>query len=182
MARIYLVRNGRTEEGAGFEVNPGLDEVGVEQANAVAELLGSLAAMTILTSPQRRARETAKPLALKWHATPMVDETISLMPMPEAGTSDRKAWLLAFMKGAWRDAPEAQQHWREACLARLGVLRHDTVIFSHFVVINMIVGAALEDDRVTVFQPDNGSITIMEIADGRLTLLERGRQAATRLL
>ena len=182
MTRFYLVRNGRTEDGAGFSENPRLDEVGRVQAEAVASLLGSLPRMLILTSPQKRALESAKPLADRWLINPVVDESVTLMPLPNMQPSGVFAWLTTFMKGTWHDAPVEQAQWRQQCLEKLIQLKEDTVVFSHFVVVNMFAGAALSDDRVTVFQPDNGSITIIEIMDGKLSLVERGRQASTRRL
>ncbi len=182
MGRLYLVRNARTQDGAGFDANPGLDDVGREQVEAVVMKLGSLPRMRVLTSPQKRAIETAQPLARHWGANPIVDEAVTLMPLPDAETCDRRTWLLDFMKGSWRDAPLQQTQWRENCLAALARQTDDIVIVSHFIVINMIVGAAAGDDRVVVFQPDNGSITIMEASKGKLSLVDRGRQAATRPL
>lgn len=182
MARLYVVRNARTEEGTGFVENPGLDEVGRVQAEAVASLLGSRPRMPILCSPQRRALETVQPLAQAWFATPVIDESVSLMPLPDPQSCNLLKWLTDFMRQRWPEAPEAQQHWRAKCLDTLTHIDRDTVVVSHFIVVNMIVGAALDDTRVTVFQPDNGSITILDIADGRLSLVERGRQAATRRL
>jgi broad specificity phosphatase PhoE len=182
MTRLYLVRNGRTEEGAGFEVDPRLDEVGRIQAEAVADLLGTLPRLRVVSSPQRRARETAAPLLRKWSVQPLVDESLTVMPLPDEETCDRKAWLIQFMKSSWRDAPERQARWRKTFLERLRFMREDIAIFTHFLVINTAVGAAKADDRVTVFEPDNGSITIMETSGDRLRLLERGRQASTRRL
>lgn len=182
MARLFLVRNGRTEEGPGFEVNPRLDEVGKQQAEFVAHKLGFLPRMMILSSPQRRALEMAEPLSRAWLMKPVIDEQVTLMPLPSADVCDRAQWLVAFMKSSWSDAPREQRRWRDNCLASLAQQKEDVVIFSHFVVINMIVGAATGDDRVVVFQPDNGSITIMTAVDGKLSLVELGRQAATWLL
>jgi broad specificity phosphatase PhoE len=182
MTCLYLVRNGRTEEGAGFEVDPPLDDVGRIQAESVAGLLESLPNLKIVSSPQRRALETAAPLLRKRNVSPIVDESLTVMPLPDKETCDRKAWLVRFMKSRWCDAPEMQVRWRKECLARLSSVRVDTVLFSHFVVINMVLGGAIGDDRVTVFEPDNGSITILETTGGKLKLLERGRQAATWLL
>jgi broad specificity phosphatase PhoE len=182
MAYLYLVRNARTEEGAGFEVNPRLDEVGQEQAEAVQRALGPFPPMRIFCSPQRRAIETAAPLARYWRISPMIDETIALMPLPSEQECDRAAWLVDFMKGKWSTAPAVQRRWRESCLERLAAFTEDTVIFTHFVVVNTFVGAALDDDRVSVFQFDNGSVTALEITDRGFKLIERGRQAATWLL
>ncbi len=182
MSHLYLVRNARTEEGTGFKVDPRLDEVGREQAEAVVNKLGLLPRMKILTSPQRRAMETALPLARHWGDKPIVDESVTLMPLPSADSCDREAWLLAFMKSSWREAPPVQSRWRENCIASLVRQTADVVVVSHFIVINMIVGAATGADDVVVFQPDNGSITILEAANGKLSLVELGRQAATRPL
>lgn len=182
MARLYVVRNARTEEGTGFDVNPGLDEVGQVQAAAVADLVGSLPRMPILCSPQRRALETAQPLASQWLTQPEIDNAITLMPLPVTGPGNMVSWLTDFMKSTWRDAPPEQVRWRRNCLSRLTKLSRDTVVVTHFIVVNMIVGAAQDDDRVTVFQPDNGSITIIDAVGEKLSLVELGRQAATRRL
>ena len=182
MARLYLVRNARTEEGTGFGENPGLDEVGLVQAEAVAGLLGGRPRMPILCSPQRRALETASPLARHWSCSPMIDNAVTLMPLPDSNACDVLSWLTMFMQSSWCDAPAAQNRWREDCLSRLLNLSGDSVVVSHFIVVNMIAGAAMGDDRVTVFQPDNGSITIVDVVNGNLTLVELGREAATRRL
>jgi broad specificity phosphatase PhoE len=56
------------------------------------------------------------------------------------------------------------------------------VVFSHFVAINVAVGEATGDDRVTVFSPDHCSVTVLDVVDGTLRLVERGAEAATRVL
>jgi broad specificity phosphatase PhoE len=60
-------------------------------------------------------------------------------------------------------------------------VEENTAIFSHFVAINAAAGAAVDDDGVLLFRPDNGSITIIETDGGTLTLIERGAEAATRV-
>ncbi len=125
MTRLYLVRNARTDEGAAFEINPSLDDVGREQAEGVAKRLGEMARVRIISSPQRRALETAKPLARFWHMEPIVDPSMSLMPLPDETDCDRAAWLLDFMKSRWSAAPRYQAMWRSECLARLCCLGED---------------------------------------------------------
>ncbi|MBU6299714.1 MAG: hypothetical protein KGJ79_15310 [Alphaproteobacteria bacterium] len=46
----------------------------------------------------------------------------------------------------------------------------------------MIVGAATGDDRVVVCQPNNDLNTTVDVIDGKLSLVEFGRQAATQPL
>ena len=63
VARIYLVRHG---EATGYDgADPGLSELGASQARQVAQRLAEIAGAPIelVTSPLRRARETAQPLA-----------------------------------------------------------------------------------------------------------------------
>jgi hypothetical protein len=61
----------------------------------------------------------------------------------------------------------------------------DTVIFSHFIAINAVVGACLDDDRLVIDSLDNASVTVVDTRSrsgdpaGRLQLVERGREADT---
>jgi broad specificity phosphatase PhoE len=57
--------------------------------------------------------------------------------------------------------------------------RVDTVIHSHFVAINVVVGAALGDHRVVCFAPDNCSWTVVDVDADRISIVELGRQATT---
>lgn len=182
MTRLYVIRNARTEDGVGFIENPGLDDIGMLQADGVADLLSSQDVMPIYSSPQRRAQETAQPLARRWLTTTIIDESLTLMPLPGTNGSTNTLWLKQFMNGTWQGAQPFQQAWRTTCLSRLRGLQRDSVIVTHYIVVNMIVGAATNDNRTTVFQPDNASITILDVEDGALKLVELGRQAATRAL
>ena len=67
-------------------------------------------------------------------------------------------------------------------VAALLALKTTTVVTSHFIAINVAVGAATQDDRVICFEPDNCSCTRLEVGDGRLRLVELGRQRETRIL
>lgn len=177
MARLYLVRHGRAAASFGEARDPGLDELGREQAEAVARELDSLGPLSIMTSPLRRTRETAAPLATLWKAAPQVEAAVAEIPSPTQDLEERVAWLRAFMAGSWRNATPLLAQWREDCLAVLIELPADTVVFSHYVAINVAVGAATGDDRVLVFSPDNCSVTVLENADGALRLIETGHEA-----
>ena len=178
MTRIYMIRHGRAEAGFGESLDPGLDALGCSQAETVAQKLASLGPLPILSSPLRRTRETAAPLAKLWNVEPAIEKAVAEIPSPWGMTLDgRVAWLRKLMAGSWRDAPRDLAEWREDCVASVTEVSRDTVIFSHYVAINVIVGAATGDDRVVVFSPDNCSVTIVE-ADGQsLRLIEKGHEA-----
>jgi broad specificity phosphatase PhoE len=177
MARLYLVRHGRAAAGFGESHDPGLDEVGREQAKAVAQQLASHRPLPILSSPLRRTRETAAPLSELWRTELLIEEAVAEIPSPTDNLQERVAWLREFMAGSWRNATPALAEWRESVIAALLAVPEDTVIFSHYIAINVATGAAIGDDRVVVFSPDNCSITVFENEGGALRLIEKGDEA-----
>lgn len=178
MARIYLVRHGKAEAGFGENMDPALDATGRAQAEAVAENLKGHGPLAILSSPLRRAQETAAPLAKHWSKTPVIFDPVAEIPSPRGmGLEERVVWLRNVMGGSWRDvAPELAQ-WREDCIASVAALTDDTVIFSHYVAINVLYGGATGGDAVTLFSPDNCSVTIFETGGSKLRLVEKGSEA-----
>lgn len=182
MPRLYLVRHGRAAAGFADAADPGLDELGQSQAEKVGARLAPLGPLTILSSPLKRARETAAPLAARWHKTPIIELAVAEIPSPShMSLSERAVWLRGFMAGSWRDASRELAEWREEAIETLIRRKEDTVIFSHFIAINVGAGAALSDDRVVVFRPDNCSVTIFDLENGQLKLVERGHEAETKV-
>ncbi len=179
MVKLYFVRHGRAEAGFGESMDPGLDALGREQADAVAAKLAPLGPLDILSSPLKRTRETAAPLAALWRKTPAIEGAVAEIPSPKGMTlEERVAWLRALMAGSWRDVPRDLAQWREHCIATAAAIARDTVVFSHYVAINVLAGAALGDDRVVVFSPDNCSVTVFETDGATLRLVEKGHEAA----
>lgn len=160
-------------------MDPGLDALGHSQAGAAAVKLGTLGPLPILSSPLRRARETAAPLAKLWNVTPAIEGAVAEIPSPKGMTlEERVAWLRKLMGGSWSEASRDLAEWREHCIATVMAISADTVIFSHYVAINVIVGAATDDDRVVAFSPDNCSVTVFETDGGALRLIEKGNEAS----
>lgn len=182
MPRLYLVRHGRAAATFAEAADPGLDELGRAQAQAVGERLGMMAPMALLSSPLKRARQTSEPLARRWQRPVPIETAVAEIPSPEGmSLAERATWLRGFMEGSWRDASRDLAQWREEAIAALGAIKEDTVIFSHFIAINVAAGAAENDDRVILFRPDNCSVTILDVENGRLVLVERGREAETKV-
>lgn len=178
MARIYMVRHGKAEAGFGEGMDPGLDALGRSQALNVAERLESLGPLPILSSPLRRAQETAAPLASIWNEKPVIEAAVAEIPSPKGMTLEERAkWLRTLMSGSWRGVTPALAEWREACIAMVSGITRDTVIFSHYVALNVIAGAATGDDRVVTFSPDNCSVTTFETDGAALRLVEKGGEA-----
>lgn len=180
MPRIRLVRHGRAAAGWDDHVDPPLDELGRAQAAAVAAGLAPLGPLAIVTSPLRRCRETAVPLARAWGAEPSVSEAVAEIPSPPGvPIGERVEWLRAAMRGTWADLDPLFGTFRDGVVGGVRALPGDTVVFSHFVAINAVIGAAIGDDRLVIRSLDNCSVTVIDVTAGELTLVEGGHEADT---
>ena len=174
MARLYLVRHGKAAASWAEDFDPGLDSVGKSQAKGVAQTLASLGPLDVITSPLSRAQETARPLSDIWGCTQRVEERVGEIPSRTEDLMGRAQWLQDVMGKRWSNLGGDLHSWRQGVVAALLALDTDTVVFTHFIAINVAVGAATGNDRVVCFWPDNGSITILETDGSGLTLIERG--------
>lgn len=180
MSRIYMIRHGKpSSTWGGHDDDPGLDEVGRAQAEEAARTLLALRPTRVISSPLRRCRETAEPLARLLGVEVEIDPNVGEVPTPaDLDPAARPDWLRRVFGGTWADADLGA--WR-AGVAQ-AVLNHSgAAVFSHYVAINAAVSSALDDDRVMGFRPDHCSITVFEAGE-RLILVQKGREAATQVL
>jgi len=103
------IRIGRGEvEGP---ADPGLTDRGIEQATRLGAWFGVERVDAIITSPLRRARETAAPLAAELGITPEIDDGVSeydatsgeYIPIEELRALKDERWR-ATIEGRWDDA------------------------------------------------------------------------------
>ena len=109
---LILVRHGLPvrQELASGRADPELSAAGKQQAQHVADWLHNEGIDAIYTSPMRRARETAAPLATRLNCTPTVQDAIAeydraashYIPMEELKREDYAAWR-EFMDGGYGD-------------------------------------------------------------------------------
>jgi len=177
---IFLVRHAEAAASWGESSDPGLSAVGWQQAVETAELLWpQLRGDTVLlSSPLLRARQTAEPLAEK-SGRPVQDaEVFREIPAP-VPLAQRQAWLRQFMDQEWHQQCDDLLLWRNMAIEHLKMLQQPAVIFTHFLVINAVVGQVLGRPETRCFWPDNGSITRMRLNGSALELLELGREMTT---
>ena len=182
MARIYLVRHGQAAGGFDEDLDPGLSELGWTQAQAARDALSRHGPIDVISSPLRRCRETAKPLCDIWSVTPTIVDAVAEIPSPTDDLDARTKWLRSIMPGTWTEIGDPSlEMWRRNCVSAVGSLTSDTVIFSHFVAINAIVGGIQGDDRMVVFRPNNCSITIVDVDGGNMSVAQLGDEAETQV-
>lgn len=184
MTRLHLVRHGRATGGWDDDLDPGIDELGVQQAHSAADRLVGLGPLPIISSPLRRCRETARPLADRWGVEPVVVDAVTEIPSPaDVPFGERVPWLRRAMAGTWSELGADYLSFRDGILSALARLDGDAVVYSHFIAINAVIGRALGDDRLVIRSLDNCSITVVEIAvshEGvRVDLVEGGHEADT---
>ncbi len=184
MARLYLIRHGEPSGtwGQSDDPDPGLTDIGRKQAQGAGERLAKTPPKAIVSSPLRRAQETAIPLVRALSIEPAIAQAVAEIPTPPSvAFASRGDWLRNLMMGEWGAADVSLQTWRDGVVTYLTGLSEDTAVFSHFVAINAAVGAAIGDDRVVCFRPAHASITVLETKGRVISLVELGETAETRV-
>lgn len=190
MPTFYLVRHAKPAATWGEDPDPGLDTTGHGQASATAAALAQRTSpLRILTSPLRRCRETSLPLERSWNRAAEVFAPVAEIPSPPLTLAERQVWLQHAMAGTWAEmqssAPPGAPDflaWRDAVIASFTQLTEPAVIYTHFIAINVIVGAARRSNAVVYFRPDHASVTIVETQSNGLRVVELGREANTVVL
>jgi hypothetical protein len=179
---LVLVRHGHASGGWDDDRDPGLDDVGRAQAEAMADLVAPRVPLPILVSPLRRCRETAAPLERRWATVGTVDPAVGEIPTPpEVPLQERTTWLHAAMAGTWADigaeytagatpssaaARDRDRHRRRQPLCRNQ--RRDRLGHG--------------PDQIIVAVLDYCSQTVMDVVDGQLVLVEQGFEAPDTLV
>ena len=178
--RLYLIRHGEAAAHWGESTDSGLSDLGRQQAKGTANELARFGELPIVSSPLARAHETAQ-IAAEGRAV-SIEPRVGEIPTPEHLT-DRAQWLKGVMQKNWPELDDASlQNWRQQGLEALRELEQDTLIFTHFMFINMVVGEAIGNPAVVHSKPDHASVTVLDLTDNELTLVEAGCEMTTEVL
>jgi broad specificity phosphatase PhoE len=190
MPKLYLVRHAKPAATWSEDPDPGLDSIGVSQAERTAHALQARTpALPILTSPLRRCRETAVPLERAWQRRAEIFMPVAEIPSPPLPLHERHTWLRQAMQGTWaqmqQNAPAGSPDflaWRANVIDSVQQLAAPAVIYTHYIAINVVVGAARGSDNVVCFRPDHASVTVVETDTNGIRLIELGAEAETLVL
>ena len=180
MLDIVLVRHGEAAASWGQAADPGLSAAGQQQAAGAAESLREQvgAAVQIVSSPLLRAVQTAQPLARLIQKPVHQDAAFSEIPAP-VSLPQRQQWLQQFMQQQWSGQDPVLLAWRARAQRHLLQLNQPTVVFTHFLLINAIVGVLLEQSATVCFWPANASITRIRHTGSALELVALGQAMKT---
>lgn len=188
MTCIYMIRHGKAAAGWDGDADPGLNELGRTQAEAVAEKVQALVAgpVPIYSSPLKRCQETAVPLAAAWGVTPRIEAGVGEIPPPLEDLTARTDWLRRVMSGTWEglysDLVSVEsgvdfRGWNSNVVNALNGLKGEVVVvFSHFIALNAAYCAATGAADVVSFAPENCSLSIFESDGTSLSLVAQGEE------
>ena len=182
--RIALVRHGRASAGGDTALDPTLDDLGRRQADEAAKKLDLIFVgqqVQIISSPLLRCQQTAKPFAKLRKASVQVSTEVAEIPSPNGiEMSGRVDWLRVAMQGTWADLGGEYVEFRDLVVKFVQSLETNTVVFSHFIAINAVIGSLLSDDRLVIRSLDNCSITLLDRdSAGNLRIAQTGHEADT---
>ena len=157
-----------------------MSELGHQQAAQAATRLLAIVPedLQLISSPLARALETAEPLAQALGKLITRNDAYREIPAP-VPLAERQTWLRQFMQERWQTQEPSLQQWRERLYTQLLDLQRPTVVFTHFLVINAVVGQVQGREETLCFWPDNASVTQLSLNDGVLELVALGDELST---
>jgi 2,3-bisphosphoglycerate-dependent phosphoglycerate mutase len=158
-------------------VDPPLTERGRDQAGRLAAWLHDEPFDEVVTSPLRRAVETAEPLAARLDIEPVVDESMSeydhradhYIPVEELRTTQDDRWT-AMIEGRWEEfGGEHPDVFRGRVVPALEAIvdRHPggrVAVIAHGGIVNVYTAHVLGIDRLLWFEPAYTSVTRLAAA------------------
>lgn len=181
-ATIYLVRHGEAAAGWDENPDPSLSSIGEFEAQGVSEKLLNIRkpVSRILSSPLARARETAAPLVNATLLPLEIDSAYRELPSA-VPLAERRLWLKGLMDQRWSTQDALLKEWRSNILESLLLLSGQVAVFTHFMVLNVVVGYLRDSDDILSFRPANGSITVVTRSNNRLSIGQLGEEAKSRV-
>lgn len=182
-----MVRHGQADAAWHEDPNPGLSALGLQQAHQAAQQLQSIdnvyinVNVNIISSPLLRCQQTAQPFANAKNTLISIHPQVSEIPTPSnIAFEQRGPWLQQAMAGTWQQLGQQFVDYKNNIGNFVKSLNHDTVVFSHFIAINALIGFVTNNDNLMIAQLDNCSITTFHLdLNNHLTLVDTGNQAAT---
>jgi len=149
---IYLIRHGEAAQAWDEAPDPILSDNGKIQAQTLAENL-------------------KVPVS--------INTNFAEIPSPGIVLKDRRNWLKALFTKTIHQLEQPQLDWRNNIIQGIKSLEKDTLIFSHFMTINAIVGWISRSEKVVNYYPNYCSITRIEKIANQYYIRELGAELTT---
>ena len=191
MNNIYLIRHGEAIDGW-TSLDPKLSDKGKEQAKNLRPFIANkkLKNIKVISSPLLRCIETCEIALNKCNDVIKIDQNFSELPSPVKDLNSRVDWLKKVLPLTWKELENDKESklsdidyskWKKNIINVVLSTKVETIIFTHFVVINCIVGSILGSNKVVNFYPNNCSITQIAIKNNKLEVIELGESQSTKV-
>ena len=195
MIKIYLVRHGEASEGWTSQ-DPPLSELGKSQAKSLMTFTdsifdeNSINNTNAISSPLNRCIETASLALEKQYLEIEINDNFRELPSPTIDLEKRVDWLRRILPLTWPELLKDKEtmesgvdftQWKENIMSNIYSLKKDTIIFTHFVVINAVIGEILKSEKIINFQPSNCSITEINKMNDKLKIVKLGKSLESRV-
>ena len=172
--KVILVRHGEAASTwDGDDRDPGLSPKGVDQAKSINDFTKKIFSKEyeFISSPKKRAIETLKYASEGIDINFSINENFVEIPAEDIDSDIRFEWLKDISTRKIDTLPDDIKNWRKKIIETTFSLENNSIIFCHFMVINVLVGYAIEKDRLLHFYPDNASITEIEIENKNISVV-----------
>ena len=157
---IIFIRHGEASDAWGDHSDPGLSDKGLMQSNNLLNHveLQNLGDFSFISSPKSRAIETGKPLAKKFNKKLKIDEVFIEIPSKDIAQEKKQEWLKNIVQTKKDSLPDFIKSWSDDIYSKTKSFKRNTIIFTHFMVINALLSKLSNEDTLMYFYPDYTSV------------------------
>ena len=167
---LIFIRHGEASDAWSNHPDPGLSKTGISQSNDLLDNkdLALLENYSFISSPKLRAIETAKPLAKKFNKELKIDNDFIEIPSKNIDLNDRQDWIREIVKTNKKDLPNYVKLWIKNIYKKTISLKKNSIIFTHFMVINALISEITSSETLLYFHPGYTSIVKIKIAENKI--------------
>lgn len=163
---IYLVRHGKTGYPWDPDLDCGLNQLGLLQAEELAKTISNETHIPIISSPLRRAQESAAILAKRWESPIIIDTRVGEIPFPQNCSIPPMDWLKEIMNDNWVNLDSNIIEWKKIVAKCIMEQDNDCIIFTHYLTIAAFVSEVKNILQVDSFQSSNCELIRVSIRRG----------------
>ena len=179
-SHIILVRHGEASVAWSAHPDPGLSELGSEQAaEAGKSLIDKISSYSLLSSPKKRAIETMEMMIKEKGCSFQLDSRFIEIPSDNVNVDEKRDWLIKIFTAPIKELPEAVKEWRNNLIGWLNEIEGNVIVTTHFMVINTLVSYIVSNNKISYFHPDYASRTEIFLKNGEMTKLVLGDDKKT---
>ena len=179
--KLIFVRHGEADSAYGEHDDPVLSIKGISQSKNLLKniKLQNLEKFTFISSPKLRALKTADPLAKRFNKKILIDDNFIEIPAKDVPLDKKQSWLKKIVATKKSDLPESIKLWSRNILQRIRDIQEDSIIFTHFMVMNAAISELTQAEKILCFYPDYTSIIEINITNGKIKSFSQGNSKKT---